>query len=165
MDQVGHRISAFTSSRELPLVSGLNRAATMSRAYITATIMKTPARLNRSKRNSATNGMIAPAMLPMPLTIEVPWARIEVGNTSGDQAARVVFSSMVKNWNVAPRIRINGVVSANRANATAVMQPRIAAPVTAVRRGARLARNAAAQAPSRLPMFMIMVNNRLSEME
>ena len=131
---------SFTSSRDLPKVSGLNRAATTSRAYITAIIRKTPARPKRSKRNSAANGMIAPATLPIPLTIEVPMARIEVGNSSGDHTASMVFSSMVKNWKIAPRIRINAVVSANKAKQMAEMQPRTAAIVTVDRRGARLAR-------------------------
>ncbi|HEY2195783.1 MAG TPA: hypothetical protein VGH76_26255 [Actinomycetospora sp.] len=44
------------------------------------------------------------------MTIEVPLARTAVGYSSGDQMASVVFVIMVKNWNSAPRSRIQTVV-------------------------------------------------------
>ena len=46
---------------------------------MTAIIRKTPETPARSKMKTATNGMTAPATLPMPLTTEVPSARTRVG--------------------------------------------------------------------------------------
>ena len=69
----------------------------------------------------------------------------------------MVLVSIPKNWKVAPRTRISAVWSANRANASAVRQPRMPAVQITILRPARLASSAAAQAPSSEPMFMIIV--------
>ncbi len=66
-------------------------------------------------------------MLPMPLTIEAPDARIAVGYTSPSTQRGFVFVTMVKNWNRAPRTRIAAVLCPKAANARAVRQPRIPA--------------------------------------
>ena len=107
---------------------------------MTAIMTNTPATPARSKKNSAAKGMTAPATLPMPLTTEVPMARTEVGNSSGDQTDSIVLSIMVKNWKIMPSTRISAVVLANDAKQMAEMQPSTAATVTVSRRGALPAR-------------------------
>ena len=72
-------------------------------------------RSRRPNRATAANGMIAPPMLPIPLTMEIPRVRILVGYSSEYQAARVVLVSMPKNWKVAPSTRIRPVSFAKRA--------------------------------------------------
>ena len=77
----------------------------------------------------------------------------------------MVFVSIVKNWNSAPRARIAPVSFPNAANASAVRQPRTPAVAINGRRPMRFASRAAAVHPRSEPTFMIIVYSRLCETE
>ena len=77
----------------------------------------------------------------------------------------MVFVTIVKNWNSAPRTRIAPVSLPNAANASAVRQPRTPAVVTDGATPDAVRERAAAVAPSSEPTFMIIVYSRLCETE